>query len=124
MKNRDNKDRRKSALLCAGNLKTVLRYRGMSVADLAEDLGMSQRTLEAYTSGRVSLENAQAKTVMVIAEYLRVDPAILIGMKPVDEFFEREKAYEAVEDRLLQAEPWERKKKRKSRFKTESEVLK
>lgn len=121
MKNKSDKDRRKKALLCAGNLKTVLRYRGMSVADLAEDLDMSKRTLEAYTSGRISLENAQAKTVMMIAEYLRVDPMVLVGMKPVDEFFEREKAYEAVEARLLQAEPW--KRKRKPRFKSEDEII-
>ena len=64
----------------------------MSVPDLAKQIGVSSRTLEAYTAGRVSLLDAKAGTVLQIAAVLNVDPYILIGEKPVDEFFKKEEA--------------------------------
>lgn len=55
---------------------------------------VSERTIEAYTSGKVSLANAKASTVLRIAEYLDVDPFVLIGEKSIEDFYIREKLRE------------------------------
>lgn len=81
--------------LCASNLRAVLRFRNMSVPDLAKTIGVSSRTLEAYTAGRVSMLDAKAGTVLKIAQALNVDPYILIGEKSVDGFFRKEEAKQA-----------------------------
>lgn len=81
--------------LCSSNLRAALRYREMSVAELAKRVGVSSRTLEAYTAGRVSLTDAKASTVMSMARELKIDPYILVGEKPIDTFFEKEKRAEA-----------------------------
>lgn len=88
------KDRDGLTELCASNLRTVLRYRSMSVAELAKLIDVSARTIEAYTAGRVSLQDAKAGTVLMIADALKVDPYILVGEKPVDSFLKKEHAKE------------------------------
>lgn len=88
------KDRDGLTELCASNLRTVLRYRSMSVAELAEQINVSARTIEAYTAGRVSLQDAKAGTVLMMADALKVDPYILVGEKPVDSFLKKEHAKE------------------------------
>ncbi len=76
--------------LCASNLRSILRYRRMSVPDLAKAIGVSPRTIEAYTAGRVSIFDAKAKTVLSIADELKIDPHILIGEMEIEVFFNRE----------------------------------
>lgn len=88
------KDRDGLTELCASNLRTILRYRSMSVTELAEQIDVSARTIEAYTAGRVSLQDAKAGTVLMIANALKVDPYILVGEKPVDGFLKKEYAKE------------------------------
>ena len=104
------------AIKCANNLKIILKYRDMTLADLADDLNMKLRTLESYSSAEVSLEDARARTVMEIAEYLDVDPYILVGMKPVDDFFEAARNREEMAKRVLMVEPWRRKRRRSTTY--------
>lgn len=93
------KERDPKTELCASNLRALLRYKNMSVPDLAKRIGVSARTLEAYTAGRVSLPDAKASTILHIAKELKVDPYILIGDVPVDTFFRKE---EATENRRIE----------------------
>ena len=67
------------AVKCANALKSVMKIRGTTISVLASNVGISERTLQEYTSGKVSLANAKARTVFLIAKELKVDPLILIG---------------------------------------------
>ena len=69
------------AVRCSNALRAVMKYRKINVPYLAAMVDVSERTIEAYTSGRVSLANAKAKTVLRIADYFDVDPFVLIGDK-------------------------------------------
>jgi len=86
------KERDPKTELCASNLRALLRYKNMSVPDLAKRIGVSARTIEAYTAGRVSLPDAKASTILHIAKELKVDPYILIGDIPIEIFFRKEEA--------------------------------
>ena len=79
------------ALQCANALKSVMKYREVTIPVLAVSIGVSERTLQEYTSGKVSLANAKARTVILIAQELKVDPLILIGEKPIEDFYQKER---------------------------------
>ena len=81
------KDQELKSAKCSDALRAVMKYRNVNVPHLAVMVDVSERTLEAYTSGKVSLANAKASTVLLIAEYLDVDPFILIGEKSIDNFY-------------------------------------
>ena len=76
---------------CSNALKAVMDYRKVNVPALAARINVSPRTIEEYTSAKVSLANAKARTVILMAKELNVDPLILIGEKSIEDFYTAEK---------------------------------
>lgn len=72
------------------NFHAVLKYREFTISSLARATGVSKRTLESYASGKVSLLDAKAGTVLKIAEALNVDMEILLGGS-MEQFYRHEK---------------------------------
>lgn len=75
---------------CSAALRSVMRYRGMNVPQLARKANVPRRTVELYTQADVCLANARAATVLRMAKVLDVDPMILIGEESIDRFYEKE----------------------------------
>ena len=59
-------------------LSNLLKDHQMTIQALSNATGISRRTLEAYTSGRRNLANAQAHLVIEIADALNIHPKDLI----------------------------------------------
>lgn len=59
-------------------LKEAMWKQNISMQELADKAGINKRTLEPYTAGRVSLDNAQFWFVLRVADALGVDPHIFI----------------------------------------------
>ena len=72
------------------NFHAVLKYRECTISALAKSTGISKRTLESYASGRVSLLDAKAGTVLRIADVLDVSVEVLLGGN-MEQFYRRER---------------------------------
>ena len=64
-------------------LKTVMAYRKVTARRLSEMTGISQRTLERYTSGRTDIAEAGGLNVALISRVLSADAYILGGISSV-----------------------------------------
>lgn len=64
---------------CAENLREVMFDRGLSAAKLAEEVGISKKTIENYTRGITPLYDAKAWVVIRMASVLNVDPRYLVA---------------------------------------------
>ena len=64
-------------------LKTVMAYRKVTTKRLSEMTGISQRTLERYTSGRTDIAEAGGLNVALISRVLSADAYILGGLSSV-----------------------------------------
>ena len=64
---------------CAENLREVMFDRGFSAAKLAEEVGISKKTIENYTRGITPLYDAKAWVVIRMATVLNVDPRYLVA---------------------------------------------
>lgn len=64
-------------------LKTVMAYRKVTTKRLAEMTGISQRTLERYTSGRTDIAEAAGLSVALISYVLSADAYVLGGVSSV-----------------------------------------
>lgn len=59
-------------------LMTARKAAGLSREDLGKAAGLSGRTIERYEQGRSELADASYKTVLAIAEKLRVRPEDIV----------------------------------------------
>ena len=75
---------------CAANLRAIMNYRNRKISQLANITGISRRTIESYTSGKVSLLDARAENVLKIANALDADIKILLGAASMESFYRRE----------------------------------
>lgn len=64
-------------------LKTVMAYRKVTTKRLAGMTGISQRTLERYTSGRTDIAEAAGLSVALISYVLSADAYVLGGVSSV-----------------------------------------
>ena len=60
-------------------LKEALKAKGWTVQRLADETGVSKRTLDTFMSGYRSLGGCAARTLLAIAKALDVDPLELIN---------------------------------------------
>lgn len=63
---------------------TLLEYiqsRGHTVRSLADAAGVSQRSLEQYTTGRYPLKNSRAWMIVALAKALDTTPEQLLSLK-------------------------------------------
>lgn len=59
-------------------IKELLEERGMTVQNLADDVGVSKRTLDPYIAGKSKWRNARGHLLIAVADALEVDPHALI----------------------------------------------
>lgn len=59
-------------------LKEALKAKGWTVQRLADETGISKRTLDTYMTGYRSLGGAAARVVLAISDALKIDPHDLI----------------------------------------------
>lgn len=74
---------------CKMAFKVGLNHSGMSMQELSDKSGVPVGTLQQYSSGRINLRNATALSVINVAIALGMDPRILVGKMPIDEFYNR-----------------------------------
>lgn len=75
---------------CSAALNEVIRYRGITLEELAAKSGIDADTLQKYTVTSLDIRQANALDLMHLANALDVDPAILLGEKPIEEFTNQE----------------------------------
>ncbi len=73
---------------CANAFRTAIKMRKTTLQILSDNTGIPYRTLQGYSSGRVSLRNASAAVVLDIADELNINPYVLIGELKLDTFIE------------------------------------
>lgn len=83
------KEDKEKLMEIASALNEVIRIRGVTLVELSKRTGVDQETLQDYTMGLQDIRNASASEVFKIADALRVDPAILMGEKSIDEFHKK-----------------------------------
>lgn len=66
-------------------IKELLEERGMTVQRLADDIGVSKRTLDPYIAGKSKWRNSRAHLLLDVADALDIDPHTLIEKKDEDE---------------------------------------
>lgn len=88
LKNEDvvNPSNDPEVIKCSAALNEVIRYRGITLDELAKKAGIDADTLQKYTVTSLDIRQANALDVMHLASALDVDPAILLGEKSIDEF--------------------------------------
>lgn len=59
-------------------LKEALKAKGWTVQRLADETGISKRTLDTYMNGYRNLGGAAARVVLAISDALEIDPHELI----------------------------------------------
>lgn len=57
-----------------------VRSNGFTAKSLAEKAGVSVRTLECYTTGRLPLKNSRAWLIVAVAEALETTPKYLLTL--------------------------------------------
>lgn len=88
---------------CKMAFKVGLNHSGMSIQELSDKSGVPVGTLQQYSSGRIDLRNATALSVIHVATALGMDPRILVGIMPIDEFYNRKqklKEAKALKEKL------------------------
>ncbi len=79
--------RDEEVMKCASAVNEVIRYRGITLQELSEKCGISAERLLDYTVASVDVREEKAIDILNLAEALKVDPYVLVGKKPVSEFY-------------------------------------
>jgi hypothetical protein len=85
----ENENRDPEARKCASALNEVIRFRGITLMELAEKSGIDGILLQCWTDTSQDIREARAIDLMNLAEALNVDPYILVGKKDISEFTEK-----------------------------------
>ena len=74
---------------CASAVNEVIRFRGITLPELSEKCKISPERLLDYTVAAVDIREEKAIDILNLAEALEVDPYILIGKKPIADFYDK-----------------------------------
>ncbi|BAK47533.1 MAG: transcriptional regulator [Lachnospiraceae bacterium] len=74
------------AVKCASALNEVIRTRGMNLEELSAKCGIPVIVLQDYTTTIADIREAKALDLLNLAEALQVDPYILVGKHPIEDF--------------------------------------
>lgn len=62
-------------------VKEIMAEKSLTTDALAKKVGVSQRTLDPYMSGKSKWKNARGQLLLAVADTLEIDPHVLVEEK-------------------------------------------